>query len=418
MIAEALRRSFACDLRSLAMFRLAIGAAAIDFAVSRPWSNTHTAFDSTLVTGLVVASVLMILGYHTRLVTFFCWILASLITVSASTDPSSQERLLIVLLFLASWVPLGGRYSLDAAMALSVESENRFSSLTTAAFLLQLGVVLLVSALSLQQTDLARGEFLGGITKFLGLCAPALIFTPVATDWGRLVMVAGLLCVAVASAATHGMAIEPYLLVAMAALSPSILWDYLSSLIRRRFHVDKLRIYFDQECGFCEKICLVFREFFLLGKATVEPAQSNPEIHAVMREFNSWVVYDYDDSRHVRWHAVILLLRRSPLFWPVGQVLHALGMGNWGDIIYEAIARLRGTLSRLTAVLLPRRQTLRLDRISGKVVVLAWLFAVVLFNSSPARGVSLERIPVTATVLVLRQDWTLFLSRDPIRSTD
>jgi hypothetical protein len=170
--------------------------------------------------------------------------------------------------------------------------------------------------------------------------------------------------------------------VATLALLPSALFDALG---RRAFAVHRggLRIYYDRDCGFCRKICLIFRTFFLLGDTPVRPAQDDPDVHDIMRRHDSWVVFDYDDTHAVRWHAVLLLLRRSLLFRPLGRLLTAVGMGRWCDWLYAAIGASRGFWSRITARLLPYRHVDVAPRRAAMALLGIWLAAVLLMNLWP-----------------------------------
>lgn len=148
-------------------------------------------------------------------------------------------------------------------------------------------------------------------------------------------------------------------------------WDYLTR-ISTRAHGNRLTIYYDRDCGFCHKICLIFRTFLLLGDTRVVAAQSNATAYALMQQHDSWVVYDGPNTYFVRWRAVLHMLKRSVLTKPIGRFLVFIGMGRWGDVFYTAIAAMRGHLSKVTARLLPLELKVDQNRWPANMLAIVW----------------------------------------------
>lgn len=401
-----LLRALACDLRSLALFRISLAVATTHLGTALAQAPHGTALGGSASVALCILALLLGFGYRTRFMTLATWLLLSALLLPGSPDPSEGERLLIALLFLGIWAPLGARYSVDAAMTVRPAVEERITSPAGAALLVQVTLVFFLSALAIGGGD----EPTPGSQELLrlaGLSAPMLIFIPLPRDIGRLLLVIAVLAVAAIGMVIGSIPLEAPVLLALTAIVPSIVWDLLGRCARF-LHRDGLRIYYDQDCGFCKKICLLFRTFLFLGETPVLPAQSSPRVYAVMREANSWVVYDHDGRQYLRWAAVLLLLRRSVLLWPVGQLLTLLRMGVWGDILYEGIASTRGRLSKLTAVLLPQHETQSLGAWPSRLIAISWLIAAALYNSAPTSDDGLERMRKAAHTFGLRQDWSLF----------
>lgn len=152
-----------------------------------------------------------------------------------------------------------------------------------------------------------------------------------------------------------GALLAPWLGAALGtSLLPSAGFDRISE---HRLFANRhaLRIYYDQPCGFCRKICYVFASFMLLGRCQIEAAQTNKRAHTLLKENDSWVVFDASGKYELCWAAVLLLMRHSPLWMPLGWLLTAVGMGVWGKPLYRLIGAGRGALSKLTARLLPYR---------------------------------------------------------------
>jgi hypothetical protein len=349
---------FACDLRALATFRLALGLALF----------LHAAVYGTLVgwVAAIVASAVC-LGYRTRLSAALSWILLAAPLLIEAEVPPEHLRLLIALSLLGPFLPLGARYSIDSAVDPERHRGERIVSGATAIFRLQ--VVWFFAS-----TGLAYS--LGG--------AAAEATWPV-------------------EGAASGTAV-----VALLGLLPSRLFERLESYAAA-FHRNGLRIYYDRDCGFCRKICLIFRTFLLLGDTSVRPAQEHRDACEIMQTRNTWVVYDYDGTAYVRWHAVLLLLRRSCVCRPLGLALTAVRMGEWADPIYAAIAASRGRLSHVSALLLPYRHVKIGATRAETAVIVAWFLLallyslIVIFVPVGPGGPSLAR--VLAADLALDQRW-------------
>ncbi|NNC55231.1 MAG: hypothetical protein HKO07_05880, partial [Pseudomonadales bacterium] len=170
-------------------------------------------------------------------------------------------------------------------------------------------------------------------------------------------------------------------IIALVLLTPTALVDGLARY-SARYHGNKLSIFYDKDCGFCLKTCLLFRTFLLLGNTPIRPAQSDPDIGPILEKHNSWVVVDRDGSIALHWHAVLLVMRRSVIARPLGLLLTAVGMGHWGRGLYTAIGNSRGLLSKISAAVLPLRNEPAPATSDWRLFALAWLIASLLVNAN------------------------------------
>ena len=358
------RHSFAIDLRALAAFRVLLGVTLTGY-----FSGIDTEANSNgLIWIGVISSVMVCLGYRTRAAVMALWLVLLTTIWMTDTLPNTMTRIMLALLFLSIFLPLGARYSLDISVDPKPHPDNSFLSLASIALTLQVGWF-----------------FVGAIINQWLLVQPS----PAPAGYDAPAVAVGL--------------------IGLVALMPAAVFDSLSRRARKT-HRGDLRIYYDRDCGFCRKICLIFRTFLVLGDTPVKPAQDNPEAFAIMEEHNTWVVYDFDGSSFIRWHAVLLLLRRSLLFGPLGVVLTAIRMGEWCDWLYGAIASTRGWWSKVSAVLLPYRPVRASRGVWTDLLLAGWFGLVLAFNLWPDFAAHVSTIPAANSLtagLAADQFWIL-----------
>jgi len=431
-----------CDLRALALFRIALSLTLLaDLAARAGDLKAHytdagilprgmlagtaesvtfslhalsggSLFEAFLFALAAVAAALMGIGYRTRWMTCAGWIFLVSLQARNPLILNQGDHLLVALLLLAIFLPLGARYSVDAALDPGPAHGNRFLSMATAALLIQVTLVYFIAALRAfaGSAEFGAASVPAEVLEYLGLAAPLLAFSPIMHAPLRLLLIVGLigaqvmgsLALGLGSAAVAGC-------VALLAFMPSSVWDRLAQWAASAER-EGLRVYFDRDCGFCHKTCLLFRTLLVLGDIPITPAQDAAAVYAMMQQHNSWVVYDHDNTPYVRWHAVLLLLRRSPIFWPLGRLLTAIGMGRWGDGFYETIALNRFRLSKLTAVLLPYRPTPVHTGAAVTALVGLWLLFALAGNVLSLVSERPEKATAMAAVrhaLGLDQNWHL-----------
>jgi predicted DCC family thiol-disulfide oxidoreductase YuxK len=466
-----LRTVFGCDLRTLALVRICIGSLIIAdlliraqtltahytdagvlprgafLALFSSWpTSTHFLAGSFwiqaalfIVAGLV--AVALLLGYQARLAAFVSWIL--LISLDARNPFVSQggDMLLRVLVLWCVFLPIGARFSVDAALNREGPRSDAHFSMGSMALLLQAASVYFFTALlksdpvwipdgtavyfALNNDSIVTwfGEWLRQsetlmqlLTYFvwiLEIATPLLLFSPVFHLQLRLTGLILMLTMHIGFLASMHIALFPFIsITSLLAFTPGAVWD--SKWIQRRWRAAErtgIKIFYDRDCTFCRKLCLVLRAFLLPSTVPILPAQDDPGIYQRMQTFNSWVVLDHTGAAFVRWAAVALLFRRSIIFAPLGRLFSSTVFSRLGERIYDLVARNRLSLGRVSAVVMPYR-TIRQE--VGAVGSLA--IAILLLSMLAVNVAGVEQFRFTApafareisTTLRFDQKWNMF----------
>jgi predicted DCC family thiol-disulfide oxidoreductase YuxK len=241
-----------------------------------------------------------------------------------------------------------------------------------------------------------------------------LIFFPVGLRYTRSLALLALLLAAVAALFALYLGPAPYVCIAaFALLVPDRVWGRPAGNATQTSALPRLRIFFDRDCSFCERACLLLVEFLILPHAEIAPAQGYPRADTLLRANRSWVVIDHDDRAHLKWMAFATLMRRSPLFGILGWVLQRIpGLARLGDAGYDWMVRHRARLAwLLRRCPAPAAPTFRLG--VGSTGFLAAVLAFILIanvqtlTASPADGIRMVRGPLE--LLRLDQGWRILL---------
>jgi len=402
------------DLRTLALFRVALGTVLfcnlllalcdlqalwtdlgimprtwlIEAESSARWSlhlvSGQSWFIGALLIVQAICALMYALGWRTRLVNVLSFVLwASLINRNPMVLIGG-DILMCCLLFWSMFLPVGARFSVDAAVASNPPPNNPLHvSPASLGLLIQVMSVYFFSAilknapewttdltgvyyaLSLDRHVLPLGKLLNEylpLTKLLSayvwwleLLGPILIFTPFLQRPVRMLLMLGFMLMHVGFLLCLELGHFPY--VSLSSLTVFLggwVWDTLDRRNQRQ-HPGTLRIYYDKDCGFCLKVCRLFQQFLILPRTQLAPAQDTPRARALLEANNSWVVIDPEESAHLKWPAFAVLLKHSPLWgwlWPLAR---RAGMVAVGNRAYDLVARHRPTLSNVTAAILPTR---------------------------------------------------------------
>lgn len=169
---------FGADLRSLALFRMALAWIILIDLVERSafirehysdagvfprstmlsslskwrWSlmlmNGTETFQVLILFAALVATIFLLLGYQTRFATIVTWILILSIQNRNTMLLSGGDTLIRVILFWSMFLPLGARWSVDAALARPPRRSQsaRFLSLGSAGLFLQIASMYILTA--------------------------------------------------------------------------------------------------------------------------------------------------------------------------------------------------------------------------------------------------------------------------------
>ena len=471
-----LERTFGIDLRSLALFRAALGTVlladlalrAVNLAafytdlgvmprdwlvsVNGPWRfSLHAANGEPWFAGLLLAlealaALALLAGYRTRPANVVAFVLHGSLLNRNPLVLLGADPLLMCLLFWGMFLPLGARWSVDAALARKPLEKTVHLSWASAGLLLQTLSVYFFSALfksgrewwpegtavwyalSIDGYVTPIGEWLRGFSPathaltylvyFLELLGPPLALLPfllaaalsgfIPRAASRLYAGADALRFAVMAlfALMHigfifCLKIGPFAFISLASLTVlagARIWDGLGRAMRKP-QPHALRIYYDRDCGFCEKSVLLMRIFLILPGAEIAPAQDTPRAKELLEANTSWVVIDPDDRAWLKWPAFVTLLRRSPLFFWLAVLLS----GKWalepGNAVYDFVGRHRGAFGRVSARLLPFHE--RAFEIGPAAAAWTGLFFIAVTAGNLWQRAALARLGATGSALGL-----------------
>ena len=469
---------FGIDLRTLALFRAAVGAVLLadllcrvgdarsfysdNGVMPRGWlaasagawrlslhtANGQTWFEVALLLLAALAALALLLGWRARLAAALCFVLQASLLNRNPLVAGEGDVLLCCLLLWSAFLPLGARWSVDSALAREAPRDHAHLSWASAALLLQVLSAYFFTALrqsgaewwpdgsalyyALQLDMLVKPAgmwlrqfpdalpWLSWGVWLLQLLGPLLALSPVFTRPLRLIILLLFALLQLALLLLFHLGLAPLVgLAAVTVLAGGWTWDALDRRIEaagQRRGALELRLYYDRDCGFCLNSCLLLRAFLVLPHAQILPAQDYARARALLEANRSWVVIDRDDHAYLKWPALVLLLRRSPLFAWLGWLLS----GGWavtpGNAVYDFIGRHRAAIGKLGAVWPsrgePRFESGRLAQRAAAVL----LFAVLAWNLSGA-GALPHAVHTLLTpplrLLRLDQDWTRFAPAPP-----
>ena len=355
-----------------------------------------------------------------------------------------------LLLFWPMFLPLGAKFSVDAALSRESPPTNSYASVATFALMIQVACLYFFGALyksgvtwtetydavyyslhMIQNTSplapyiSSWTEFLYGLTiyvYYLELYVVVLLFFPVYVGFCRLVALPLLISLHIGFALLLAIGIFPLVSIAgLMVFVPGLFWDRVLARVNDRPSRRGIAIYYDRDCEFCRKICRIFRSLSLPESTPIEPAQDDPDIGRILERENSWIVRDANGMYRTRWDAVAYIWRRSPLLWPLGCLFLPSFMHPVGDRLYGMIASNRGALGRLTAKLLPLRQMSLFHPYrttqAALLVLLAGVLAWNVYNLPSAQAVSKPQWFNAAFHFVpLFQRWSMY-APNPLRHT-
>jgi len=202
--------------------------------------------------------------------------------------------------------------------------------------------------------------------------------------------------------------------MALSLLIPGAVWVKAQQSSRHQHHLESLqaiRFYYDEDCGFCLKMCLVLRTFLLPDSAKILPAQQFPTIYPVMERENSWVVTDADGKQYIHWHAMAFLFSQRWPVKPLGWLMKLAPLMWLGNTVYRWVAENRGFMSQLTERFLPYRAMPAKPGMLGSLVALLFFYVVTSFNVHGLPQVAAAmpyHVDKIARITRLDQRWDMF----------
>ncbi len=474
-----LNNPFMLDLRALALLRIGIGLLLLaDLAIRAPdvalwlsdagvfpreasigfisewhwslyWLNGQPVWAGFLMLVAAIFAAMLIFGIRTRTASVVSFILLVSLHNRNPLLLQGGDNLLLLLLFWGCFLPWGERVSVDAAMVRQPRGDNGYFSVGTVALVLQVLSVYFFSAL-LKTGDewvkdgtaiyyaLQNDQFAFGLAQYwrdlhwltqplthyvwwLELIGPILALCPLFFVGFRTLAVVAFISLEIGFIFNLRIGLFPYVsIVSLVALLPTDVWDRLWP---NKTSNTAIQLYFDKHCVFCEKTCYLLRYMLGLPNATIEPAQDNAQIGPILERENSWVVIDQQGRQLLRWAALVYVIQCSRRFAWIGNLL--MRVGQRGDAAYNWIGDHRQQFGKLTAVLMPWRESYH--RAGIPVSLVAGCLAITVFWNNlasidrwdPVHGVETGlgdefRVSVPGAVtpvynwLRLNQRWDMF----------
>jgi hypothetical protein len=348
----------------------------------------------------VGAALALLLGYRARLaggLLFLC----SLALINRNPYAALPlDGLLVCLLFWVPWLPVGARWSLDAALSTTPPPEDsRHLSSAGAGFIVQIICALLAGGwLRAQDPAWADGNVLLQAGHYLLGLGPLLLVLPGLAPLARRWLLPLLLALVLGYGLLRDGGLAWLTACALLALADERCWDWLG---RRHALGEGLQIYFDGDCRFCRAACRVLAHFLILPGARCLPAQDSPRAQRLVEANGSWVVIDRDEQAYLKWSAFVMLLRRSPLLAWLAPL--AARLGRPGDALYDAVVRQRARIGQVLRGVLAEREVHFVPGRWAQPLVLLVALAVLTSNL----GVVQPADPLLR-LLRLDQDWQVY----------
>ncbi len=401
-----------------------------------------------------MAALALMAGYRSKLAAVVSFVLLASLLNRNGLVLQGGDQLLVIMSFWALFLPLGARYSIDSALQPELainpnapvapsQGLQPYFSIATIAIVLQILYLYFFTAmlktgdawvtrfdaayyaLSLQHFATPIGHWMSQFALLLKpatvyvlaveFIAPLLVLCPF--FWPR-IRIIGLLLLAslhVAFVLMLHIGLFPFIdFMALSLLIPGALWVSLrdsQAYQARRNRVAKIRMFYDEDCGFCLKMCLILRCFLLPGDVKILPAQSYPAIFPIMERENSWVVSDPDANTYTHWHAMAFLFMQRWPFKPIGWLMHLPPLMGLGNGLYRWVATNRAFMGTLTSQWLPYRTLRTRATVTGSIIAAGFFYVVTAFNIYELpryRGLMPEHINHVARAARIDQRWDMF----------
>ena len=404
-----LKKTFAFDDRSMGLYRILIGLVVMadvlyrweDLAnfytdtgliprsiftseMSMPWSlsfhlaNGSYPFIVAMFLVHLIFGLMLVFGYKSR----WAMIGAYLMTVSVHNRNwlvnNGGDDVLRAILFLSIFLPLNRRFSLDAALKRDKPETTEYFSAWNLAFFFQVFAIYFVSYIlkdhAIWRTDWTAfffssrldifstpfgvwlrnfptvGKLITGFSIYLEWLGPLLLVLNFAFGrfWWIPRTVISLIFIGFHFGIflTMNIGLFTFICESMWVLFlPAPFWDLFANRARAK-NLHKLKVYFDGDCGFCQKSARMIKEFLLMKETEVLEAQKEPAIFAQMKENWSWVVVNERDERFFHYKAFLELLRHSSwLSWTL-FFFRSGPVSALGEKVYNWVSHHRDTMGK------------------------------------------------------------------------
>jgi len=316
-----------------------------------------------------VFAVWLLFGYRTRIAVFLCWLFTVSLHGRQPMVLQAGDVLYRVMLFWSLFVPLGARYSIDAALNTSDDPPpTRLFTMGTVALVFQVVIVYWFTvpfkssphwwpgvhdvnlsavyfALSidhfatpfahwmLQFPTLMKGLTFGTVVLELG--GPLLALSPWFQPRAR--MLAVVLMIGLHVGFGLGLTVGMFVFISAASwlpLIPTEFWDGMGERLAKRRR-GRVTIYVDTANTARHKLVLVFRELLGLPESKLVGLAEAPEARKMLGEDAAWGVRGADGA-WLRGAGALAALGRGAVLWPLLPVVFQLAaLGLWITVSRE-----------------------------------------------------------------------------------
>lgn len=335
-----------------------------------PWAmsllNLNGSYTFALIISIIgmIAALSFTAGLRTRLSNFIVWIVIMSFHARFQTVNHGGDNLLRLLLFWSFFLPMNAYYSFDAVLSNHERKEATYSGWGGAGWLIQAICVYLFTflykwdpswfksfdsvyyAMNLDMftTQIGKSllaypllmQFSSFFAFLLEGLAPILLIIPWKMEFWRGTGVVLLFALHIGIWLTLVLGnFPPACLILWTAFIPSSWWIKFQSIKSGA----GLQLYYDPDCGFCKKFCLLLKEFLFLPSLEVIPGDENEEMLELIQRNRSWVL-KVGDENSFRFSVFRELLISSGffVFRFFGSVLSYLPAF---DLLYQKLSKRR-----------------------------------------------------------------------------
>jgi len=375
------------------------------------WVSVHLISGQAFVQVLLflVAAVFafaLLIGYKTRTATIVSWFL--LISLHSRNPLVLQggDIVLRVILFWAMFLPLGAYWSYDSLKNNKRVPKNVFS-FGTLGILLQVAGLYVFAAFHKTGREwfpdgtalyyaFSADSFATPLAKFLlsfpdllmyltfsvlffELLGPFLLFIPLFFGQVRTTMTFAFFALILGMGLTLHISHFTWIsLASFLVFLPCWFWEKFPEFFYKK-RSEKLKVYYDGNCGSCRLLIDLIRVFLILPKKAFAPAQDKKEILHLMNKNNSWVV-DSNGKKYFHFDAFKPIFSASPLFWVLSPVVSFSLIRKLGNKLYKIFARRRKIVCEVPMEKPSRRKRDKILFISGNILAAFFIVYMLLWN--------------------------------------
>ncbi len=459
-----LKEIFGIDIRSLALFRIALALLIIfdlyfrlpdlevfytdegilprSFAfysfIFHPFGTSIHHMSGNYAVQLIlffisfVLALLLLIGYRTRLVTFLSWFMLISLHMRNEFLLTGGDFVLRLMLFWSLFLPLGACYSVDSALNSNKENKpTHLLSFGTLALLMQSCYIYWFSvcwklktpewingtavyyafseehyakpfAMAMLNLPMEYLKFLNDFMIWVELIAPFLLFFPLHNGPVRTIMIFSLATLQTLFMISFEVGFFPWSnCAALLPFIPSWLWGKIFSRLKTNERLN-LKIYYNSANNLSEKFVLILKTFLLLPETNIIP-------HEETQKNNEITLIDHNGNKYTGSKAFYSIFKHSPLLSPVSSILNFLNIGEFAFYAYKTLLNSPKLNLFFSNALTVRPLNLKTSRLTN-IIVIFFLLYVTFWNYGQwdSKYMIPDKYKWIATTLVIDQAWAMF----------